>query len=168
MEPQYNMNDFTGKMTEQTVTVKNYPWYNGWEHDNAGNLVLDDDGNRIATDTDWYNTSTYVSDGTDGNTTGDVIRWFPDGSNIDIIQEVDGPDGKPDNPGEVVWNKPVRTDQKINNNFNLGLSATLSLPLNRSMQRLCTKAAITQIEQQAQLTANKRLDFEIASLKNCG
>ena len=36
------------------------------------------------------------------------------------------------------------------------------------MQRLCQQAATTQIEQQLQLTANKRLDFEIARLKNCG
>ena len=31
MEPQYNMSDYTGKMTNQLVTVKNYPWYDGME-----------------------------------------------------------------------------------------------------------------------------------------
>ena len=30
------------------------------------------------------------------------------------------------------------------------------------------EAAATQIEYQKQLTANKRLDFELARLKNCG
>ena len=35
----------------------------------------------------------------------------------------------------------------------------------KEMQALC-KAAQTQIELNAQLTANKRLDFEIARLKN--
>ena len=40
--------------------------------------------------------------------------------------EVDGPDGVPDNPGQVVWEKPVRTDMSANNNFNIGLSATFS------------------------------------------
>ncbi len=162
MEPQYNMNDFTGKMTEVTTTVKNYPWYNGWLHDNAGQLVYDDDGNKIPIDEDWYNTATYV------NADGETVRWWEDGDPMEITVEVDGPDGKPDNPGEVVWEKPVRTDMRANQNFNVGLSATLSLPLNRSMQRLCQKAATTQIEQQLQLTANKRLDFEIARLKNCG
>ena len=162
MEPQYNMNDFTGKMTEVTTTVKNYPWYNGWKHGNDGQLVYDDDGNKIPIDENWYNTATYV----DAN--GDTVRWWEDGDPMEITVEVDGPDGKPDNPGEVVWEKPVRTDMRANQNFNVGLSATLSLPLNRSMQRLCQQAATTQIEQQLQLTANKRLDFEIARLKNCG
>jgi len=168
LEPQYNMNDFTGKITEVSTTVKNYPWYNGWKHDNAGQLVYDDDGNKIPTDTDWYNTSTYISDGTDGNEVGDVVRWFPDGSNIEIIQEVDGPDGLPDNPGEQVWQKPVRTDMKANQNFNLGLSATLSIPLNRKMVRQCHQAAQAQTDMQIQLVSNKRLDFELARLKNCG
>ena len=36
------------------------------------------------------------------------------------------------------------------------------------MQELCKEAAITQIKLQQQLTANKRLDFELARLKNCG
>ena len=82
--------------------------------------------------------------------------------------EVDGPDGVPDNPGQVVWEKPVRTDMTANNNFNLGLSATFSFPLDKKLQALCKEAATTQINQQAQITANKRLDFEIARLKNCG
>jgi len=29
MEPQYNMSDYTGRITKQFVTVKNYPWYDG-------------------------------------------------------------------------------------------------------------------------------------------
>ena len=156
------MNDFSGKMTEVTTTVKNYPWYNGWKHGNDGQLVYDDDGNKIPIDENWYNTATYV----DAN--GDTVRWWEDGAPMEITVDVDGPDGKPDNPGEVVWEKPVRTDMRANQNFNVGLSATLSVPLNRSMQRLCQQAATTQIEQQQQISANKRLDFEIARLKNCG
>ena len=93
MEPQYNMNDFTGKMTEVTTTVKNYPWYNGWKHDNAGQLVYDENGDKIPIDENWYNTATYV----DAN--GDTVRWWDDGDPMEIIVEVDGPDGKPDNPG---------------------------------------------------------------------
>ena len=138
MEPQYNNTDFTGRTTTQTVTVKNYPWK------------------------DYYDTRTYV------NSDGETTRWFEDGADMQITVDVDGPDGIPDNPGEVVWEKPVRTDMTANNNFNLGLSATLSLPLDKKLQKLCKLAATTQIEQQRQLTANKRLDFEIARLKNCG
>ena len=36
------------------------------------------------------------------------------------------------------------------------------------MQRLCKEAATANVEMQNQLIANKRLDFEIARLKNCG
>ncbi len=68
----------------------------------------------------------------------------------------------------MIWEKPVRTDQTANNNFNIGLSATISWPLDNKLQDLCKQAATTQIQQQQQLTANKRLDFEIARLKNCG
>jgi hypothetical protein len=162
LEPQFDMTDFTGKTTEVSTTVKNYPWYNGWKHDNTGSLVYDDDGNKIPTDTDWYNTSTYT------NADGEEVRWFEDGANIEIIQEVDGPDGIPDNPGKQIWQKPVRTDMKANQSFNVGLSATLSLPLNRKLQQQCIQAAQAQIDMNTQLVANKRLDFEIARLKNCG
>jgi len=96
------------------------------------------------------------------------VRYYEDGASMQIEMEVDGPDGVPDNPGEVVWEKPVRTDMSANNNFNIGLSATFSLPLDKKLQRLCKEAATTQIQQQQQITANKRLDFEIARLKNCG
>ena len=44
----------------------------------------------------WYDDRTYVSDGTDGNPIGEVIRWFPDGSDISIIQDIDSPNGVPD------------------------------------------------------------------------
>ena len=162
MEPQFDMTDFTGKITEVSTTVKNYPWYNGWKHDNTGQLVYDASGNKIPIEEDWYNTSTYVNDD------GDTVRWFPDGSSMEIVVEQDGPDGIPDNPGSQIWQKPVRTDMKANQNFNLGLSATLSIPLNRKLQRQCHEAAQAQIDMSTQLVANKRLDFELARLKNCG
>ena len=138
-QPQYNMTDVSGTMTPTYVTVQNYPWE------------------------DWY----------DDRTKADGTRWFEDGADITIIQDVDGPNGVPDiidNDGEMTptWFKPVRTDMKANQSFNLGLSATLSIPLNRGMQRLCKEAATANVEMQNQLIANKRLDFEIARLKNCG
>ena len=133
-EPQYNSTDFTGRTTQQTITVKNYPWES------------------------WYDTRT-KTDGT---------RWFPDGEDMDITVDVDGPDGIPDNPGQVLWRKPVRTDMKANQSLNLGLSATLSIPMNKKLTKQCHDAAQAQIAMQTQLTANKRLDFELARLKNCG
>jgi hypothetical protein len=146
-EPQFNMQDFTGRTTETLTTVKNYPWET------------------------WYNT-TRRSDPNDPqydiNGDGVADRWWEDGVPMEITVDVDGPDGLPDNPGEQVWQKPVRTDMKANQNFNLGLSATLSIPLSRKFQRQCHEAAQAQIDMNTQLVANKRLDFELARLKNCG
>ena len=141
-EPQYNTTDKTGSTIQQSVTVKNYPWET------------------------WYDTRTYQ----DAN--GNDVRWFEDGADITIIQDVPTGDGVPDaiqdGKLEPTWYKPVRTDMRANQSFNLGLSATLSIPLNRGMQRLCKEAATANVNMQNQLIANKRLDFEIARLKNCG
>ena len=137
-EPQYNMSDFSGRTTKQTVTVKNYPWES------------------------WY----------DDRTKADGSRWFEDGDDIQIEIDVDGPDGVPDvvsnQQMDPTWYKPVRTDMKANQSFNMGVSATLSIPLNKKLRDQCHQAAQAQINHQVQLTSNKRLDFEIARLKNCG
>ena len=138
-EPQYNLTDTTGKTTKQTVTVKNYPWES------------------------WYDTRTKA----------DGSRWFEDGEDIQIEMDIDGPDGVPDvvNSGGTMtptWFKPVRTDMSANQSFNAGLSATLSIPLNRKLVKQCHEAAQAQITMQNQLVSNKRLDFELARLKNCG
>ena len=77
-------------------------------------------------------------------------------------------DGAPDNPGDILYYVPTRTGQKNNSNLSVGFSATWSRPLDQELQNQCKKAAATQIALQQQLTANKRLDFEIARLKNCG
>ena len=77
-------------------------------------------------------------------------------------------DGNLANPGEVLYYMPTRTGQKQNSNISLGLSATLSVPLDRRLQRGCIKAAKTQTDLNQQLLANKRLDFEMARLKHCG
>ena len=141
-EPQYNTTDLTGLVTEQTVTVKNYPWET------------------------WYDDRTYT------NADGDTVRWFEDGANMEITMDIDGPDGVPDAVSnqsmDPTWFKPVRTDMRANQSFNVGLSATLSMPLDRKLTKLCKEAATTQISLQQQIVSNKRLDFEIARLKNCG
>jgi hypothetical protein len=144
LEPQYDGRDVKGQKVEIQQQVKNYPWE------------------------EWYDDRTYISDGSDGNEVGSEQRWFPDGADMTIIVEDIQPDGIPDRPGKVLWNKPVRTGQQDNISTNLGLSATLSFPLDGGLQERCKEAADTQIKMQQQLIANKRLDFEIARLKNCG
>ena len=137
-EPQYNTTDITGRMVDQTRTVKNYPWET------------------------WYNTE-LKSDGT---------RWFDDGDDMEITEQVPAGDGIPDAVAnqslDPIWYKPIRTDMRANQSLNLGISATLSIPLNKKLRDQCEQAAQAQINHQVQLTSNKRLDFELARLKNCG
>ena len=133
MQPQYNNNDFTGRTQTQTVTVKNYPWYDGWARDSnnadgtMGDYLLDSNGDKIPIEQNWYNNA--IKEDANGDPIldddGNVQRYYEDGASMQIEMDVDGPDGVPDNPGEVVWEKPVRTDMSANNNFNIGLSATL-------------------------------------------
>ena len=77
-------------------------------------------------------------------------------------------DGVLDNPGDIIFRKRTRTGQKDNYSIGLGFSMTWSTPTDKKLQALCKEAAANQIELTKQLTANKRLDFEIARLKNCG
>jgi len=76
--------------------------------------------------------------------------------------------GVPDNPGEILYFVPTRTGQKDNYNLSVGVSATWSRPLDKKLQEQCKEAVDAQIALAKQTTANKRLDFEIARLKNCG
>ena len=77
-------------------------------------------------------------------------------------------DGVLDNPGDVLFFKRTRTGQKDNYNLSVGFSATWSTPLDKKLQQQCKEAAAANISMMQQMTANKRLDFEIARLKNCG
>ena len=138
MEPQYDNRDFEGRMVEVQKNVKNWPWE------------------------DWYDDRTYT------NTEGEVVRAYEDGQDMTItVMEMQG-DGVPDSPGSQLWQKPVRTGMTRNYSTSIGLSATLSLPLDGGLQERCKQAAETQIALQQQMVANKRLDFELARLKNCG
>ena len=77
-------------------------------------------------------------------------------------------DNIPDNPGQILYHIPTRTGQQDNYNLSVGLSATWSRPLDKELQQQCKDAAAANIAFMEQNTANKRLDFEIARLKNCG
>ena len=77
-------------------------------------------------------------------------------------------DDVPDNPGQILYYKPVKTNQKDSTTVSLGVSATWSKPLDKKLQEQCKQAAAANINLMNQAVANKRLDFEIARLKNCG
>ena len=86
-----------------------------------------------------------------------------------VFNNVDADDDDvPDNPGEILYYKPVRTGQKDSSTVSLGISATWSKPLDKKLQEQCKQAAEANINLMNQTVANKRLDFEIARLKNCG
>ena len=77
------------------------------------------------------------------------------------------PDGRPDNPGNVLFYKPIRTGQKTNFSVNGGITAQISIPLDRSHIRTCRKAAEKQVQLMEASLADKRLNYEIARLRNC-
>ena len=77
-------------------------------------------------------------------------------------------DGNLNNPGDILYFVPTRTGQKDNYNLSIGFSATWSRPMDKKLQALCKEAAAANIALMNQQNANKRLDFEIARLKNCG
>ena len=77
-------------------------------------------------------------------------------------------DGSLDNPGDILYHVPTRTGQKDNYSIGIGFSATWSTPLDKELQQQCKDAAAANIALMKQAQANKRLDFEIARLKNCG
>ena len=77
-------------------------------------------------------------------------------------------DGNLNNPGDILYYVPTRTGQKDNYNISIGFSATWSTPQDKKLQELCKEAAAANIALMQQQQANKRLDFEIARLKNCG
>jgi len=77
------------------------------------------------------------------------------------------PDGVPDNPGSILFHQPVRTGQKTNFSVNGGITATISIPLDRHHVNLCRQAAEKQVKLFEAQLADKRLNYEIARLKNC-
>ena len=77
-------------------------------------------------------------------------------------------DNIPDNPGQILYHIPTRTGQQEVYNLSAGISATWSRPLDKDLQQQCKVAAAANIALMEQNTANKRLDFELARLKNCG
>ena len=91
---------------------------------------------------------------------------------LDLVGALDSegnsiPDGRPDNPGNILFYKPTRTGQKTNLSINGGITATLSIPLDRHHVRTCRKAAEKQVALLDAALADKRLNYEIARLKNC-
>jgi len=70
--------------------------------------------------------------------------------------------------GDILFHQRTRTGQKDNFSLNLGASLTFSMPLDKRFQERCLKNAKLQGEHQQQLIDNKKLDWHIARLRECG
>ena len=86
---------------------------------------------------------------------------------IDPETGIDGPDGIPDNPGTVLYTKPMRTGYRQNYSNNFGITATFSVPLDWGPINLCKDAQRKQVALYEQTLADKRLNYEMGRLKAC-
>ena len=82
-------------------------------------------------------------------------------------EEIDAPDGNPDNPGAVIGYKTVRTGQKENFAISTGISLSWNIQLDRQSIKLCKQAASTRIALLQAAYEDKRLSYELGRLKIC-
>ena len=141
----------SGSVTNQAIQVLQGPY------------ITNTYGNGISCQGPTMNVSPFLT----GNIA--VKRPYEDTYMDPVYNNVDANnDDVPDNPGQILYYKPVRTGQKDSSTLSLGVSATWSKPLDKKLQKQCKEAASANIALMNQAVANKRLDFEIARLKNCG
>ncbi|BCV01227.1 MAG: hypothetical protein CM15mV41_0380 [Caudoviricetes sp.] len=77
------------------------------------------------------------------------------------------PDGIPDNPGDILYYRDIRTGQKITTTGTQD-SQQQSQPLDKKQQTLCKEAAQHHNDLRGQMLANRRLEFEFTRLTKCG
>jgi hypothetical protein len=73
-----------------------------------------------------------------------------------------------DNPGSVLYEMPTRTGQKDSHNWSGGLSMQMTIPLDGGLQARCKAMVDANIKLHQQNVQTRRLEYEIARLKNCG
>jgi hypothetical protein len=72
------------------------------------------------------------------------------------------------NAGEILYHQENYSANRDNLGINFGIAATFSIPLGSAYQDACLRSATTQEKIQNQILNNKKLDYELARLKNCG
>jgi hypothetical protein len=73
-----------------------------------------------------------------------------------------------DDDGNIIYHQNIRTGQKDNFSFNLGFSVNFSIPLDNSLQDRCKSAVDNQLALTKQIVENKKLDYAIARIRECG
>jgi hypothetical protein len=141
----------SGSVTNQAIQVLQGPY------------ITNTYGNGIQCQGPTRNFTPYVTGTASASKPYEPYYWDP----VYDVSDIDE-DGLIDNPGDVLFHKKTRTGQKDNYSLGIGFSMTWSTPTDKKLQEQCKQAAQASIELMQQQTANKRLDFEIARLKNCG
>ena len=141
----------SGSVTNQAIQVLQGPY------------ITNTYGNGISCQGPTMNITPYLT------ATGNFKRPFEHTYQDPVYDMSDlNDDGILDNPGQILYYVPTRTGQQEVYNLSAGLSATWSRPLDKELQQQCKDAANANIALMNQTVANKRLDFELARLKNCG
>ena len=139
----------SGSVTNQAIQVLQGPY------------VTNSYGNGVSCQGPTLNITPFI---TGSNSWKDPYEGYWDSPVYDMTTN---DEGNLNNPGSILYYVPTRTGQKANNNVSLGLSATISIPLDKRHHNGCLRAAATQTDLTQQILANKRLDFEMARLKHC-
>ena len=139
----------SGSVTNQAIQVLQGPY------------VTNSYGNGVSCQGPTLNITPFV---TGSNSWKDPYEGYWDSPVYDMTTD---DDGNLNNPGSILYYVPTRTGQKANNNVSLGISATISIPLDKRHHEGCLRAGNTQTAYYKQILANKRLDFEMARLKHC-
>ncbi len=93
------------------------------------------------------------------------VDYFPD----PVYDLSSSPEtGVLENPGQVLYTMPTRTGQKDTHNWSGGLSVQATIPLDGGLQERCKAMVDANIKLHQQTVATRRLEYEIARLKNCG
>ena len=101
------------------------------------------------------------------STTTSWARPYESHYNDPVYDTSTDEDGNLLNPGAVLFYQPVRTGQKDNFSINGGITATISVPLDRHHVRTCRAAAEKQVALLDSKIAEQRLIYEIKRIKNC-
>ena len=78
-------------------------------------------------------------------------------------------DGTPDSPGEILfYQQNYSGTNKDNYSLGTGITLNFSIPLDRTLDKQCKKAAATQISIQQQKLKNLELEWHVGRIKHCG
>lgn len=129
-----------------------------------GNMTTQQFGNNIVCQGATLSFSPFITFG------ANYRKPFRDYYETPFYDPTDADDnGVPDNPGNILFmQQNYSGTNKDSYAVNTGFSLNFTIPLDRTLQSSCEKAATTQVKLQQQILENKRLDWQIARIRECG